>query len=74
MTITVSELRKRLGYYLKQSSNEPIYITKRNKTIAVLMDPKDHALDELKDFHNKYGFPVCDDSYDDLLLKAILEH
>lgn len=37
--VTITNLRERLGYYLKLSQKEDIYITKYGKIIAVLTKP-----------------------------------
>ncbi len=39
MTITVTELRKNLSYYLRLSKTEDIYITKRGEIISKLCNP-----------------------------------
>ena len=38
--VTITNLREHLGYYLKLSQKEDIYITKYGKVIAVLTKPK----------------------------------
>ncbi len=39
MSITATELKNNLGYYLSLASEEPIFITKNGKDIAVLTSP-----------------------------------
>ena len=73
MTITVTELRKKLNHYLKVSENEVIYITKHNKIISALSSPQAHAIDELlklKGILEEYddGKP-----YEDMIGEALLE-
>ena len=40
MSITATELKSNLGYYLSLASEETIFITKNGKDIAVLTSPK----------------------------------
>ena len=40
MSITATELKQNLGYYLALAATENIYITKNGKEIAVLSDPR----------------------------------
>ena len=73
MTITITELRKKLNHYLKMSENEVVYITKHNKIISSLCSPQDHAIDELlklKGILEEYddGKP-----YEDMIGEALLE-
>ncbi len=39
MSITVTQLKQNLGYYLLLSASEDIYITKNGKTVAKLTSP-----------------------------------
>ena len=73
MTITVTELRKKLNYYLKMSEKEAIYITKQNKIISVLCSPQSHAIDELLNL--KGILEEYDDGkpYEDMIGEALLE-
>lgn len=51
MSITATELKQNLGYYLALAATENIYITKNGKDIAVLSNPiraKQQALMSLK--------------------------
>lgn len=43
--ITITNLREHLGYYLKLSQKEDVYITKYGKIIAVLTKPKDRRIE-----------------------------
>ena len=42
--VTITNLRARLGYYLKLSQKEDIYITKYGRVIAVLTKPKNTSI------------------------------
>lgn len=44
MTITITELKKRLAYYLTRTKTEAIAITKRGRVIAYLASPKEERL------------------------------
>ncbi len=48
MSITATELKQNLGYYLELAATENIYITKNGKEIAVLSDPKKAKLQFLE--------------------------
>ena len=48
MSITATELKQNLGYYLELAAKENIYITKNGKEIAVLSDPKKAKLQFLE--------------------------
>ena len=39
-SVTATELKKNLSFYLEKSMNEDVYITKNNKVISVLMNPQ----------------------------------
>ena len=47
MSITATELKQNLGYYLELAAKENIYITKNGKEIAVLSTPKKSKLSAL---------------------------
>ena len=49
MTVTATEFKMHLGYYLEMAGREDIYITKNNKRIAKLTNPSGgkEALDRL---------------------------
>lgn len=40
MSITATELKKNLGYYLALAASESVFITKNGKVIAVLSSPQ----------------------------------
>ena len=44
MSITATELKNNLGYYLDLASQETIFITKNGKDVAVLTNPKEQKL------------------------------
>ena len=48
MSITATELKQNLGYYLALAATENIYITKNGKEIAVLSDPRKEKLQFLQ--------------------------
>ena len=47
MSITATELKQNLGYYLALAATENIYITKNGKEIALLSTPKKSKLTAL---------------------------
>ena len=57
--ITSTELKNNLSYYLELSSKEDVIVTKNNRIISVLINPKDRAF---KDFMELEG---CMKSFDD---------
>ena len=63
MSITATELKNNLSYYLGLASEEPIYITKNGKDIAVLTSPtlqKKQSLMALKGIIPDNGMTVED--------------
>ncbi|MBR4427378.1 MAG: type II toxin-antitoxin system Phd/YefM family antitoxin [Spirochaetales bacterium] len=47
MSITATELKQNLGYYLALAATENIYITKNGKDIAVLSNPVEMKISHL---------------------------
>ncbi|MBO4393454.1 MAG: type II toxin-antitoxin system Phd/YefM family antitoxin [Spirochaetales bacterium] len=47
MSITATELKQNLGYYLALAATENIYITKNGKDIAVLSNPIEMKISHL---------------------------
>lgn len=48
MSITSTELKRNLSYYLSLSITEDIYITKNGKVISKLCNPSKNKLDSLR--------------------------
>ena len=44
--VSATELKKNLSHYLELSQTEDVYVTKNNKVISVLVDPKTKAMEE----------------------------
>ena len=71
--ITATELKNNLGKYLSLSFEEDIYITKNNKMIAVLSNPKKRALEDLCKMSKDVKIdPNLD--LDSLLMEEIQKH
>lgn len=70
--ITVTELRKNLEKYLLLSEKENVYVTKNNKVISVLVNPKVDAYNQFVSIANSIKpqdiDPVSDE---DALLEMI---
>ena len=47
MSITATELKENLGYYLSLARTETIFITKNGKDIAVLSSPVEKKIESL---------------------------
>ena len=73
MTITSTELRKHLYFYLEKANDEDVYISKYGKIVAVLISPikaKEKHIDSLLGKYNPEGVEI---DYDRLLEERILE-
>ena len=71
--ITATELKNNLGKYLSLSFEEDIYITKNNKTISVLSNPRKRALEDLRKMSKDVRIdPNLD--LDSLLMEEIQKH
>ena len=58
MSITATELKENLSYYLSLARTETIFITKNGKDIAVLSSPVEKKIESLKchkSEYNKFG-------------------
>lgn len=71
--ITATELKNNLEKYLSLSYEEDIYITKNNKTISVLSNPRKSALEDLCKMSKEVKIdPNLD--LDSLLMEEIQKH
>lgn len=75
LQITVTELRKKLSYYLKISQTEDILVTKNNKAISVIFSPRKGSFDRFIHFGDDLPKKSPNDkSYKELIGDAIWEH
>ena len=71
--ITATQLKSNLGYYLELSQNEDIFVTKNNKIITVLTNPKDKAYDKFFKLREKLNPNNKDVDYDALFKEAMMK-
>ncbi len=72
MSITATELKQNLGYYLALAATENIYITKNGKKVALLSSPKTGKLNAL----NSLIGIIPDDgiSLDEIKMERLSKH
>ena len=72
--VTATELKNNLSYYLEKSTKEDVYVTKNNKVISILINPKLKALYDLKMFVNSLPAPKENEKSDeDIIYEEILK-
>ncbi len=72
--ITVTELRRKLGYYMSMSQFEDICVTKNGKVVTMLTSPRGKSK---RDIRSLKGFITLENpniDYDEILGEAIMEH
>lgn len=67
--VSLSEFRKHQGHYLSACANENIYLTKRGKVVAVLVNPQDQAYAEFFLFAESVKDREPNKSYGDALFE-----
>ena len=72
--ITATELKKNLGHYMELSNKEDVYVTKNNKVITVLTNPKKKGFEHFFQLRDSFLEEIDEDvDYDEILRKAIME-
>ena len=71
--ITVTELKKNLGYYLELSKSEDVYVTKKGKVITLLTSPDKKSFVDIDSLVGKYNPDGKNIDYEKLLEEAIME-
>jgi len=71
MTITITELKKRLAYYLARTKTEAIAITKRGRVIAYLVSPKEERLASINSLAGSLPLGLSEDEITAGRLKKI---
>lgn len=68
--VSLTELRKKLGFYIELSKKEDVFVMKNKKVISVLTNPQDIAFTE---FMKLGGILKTDKDLDDLLFEKKME-
>ena len=75
LQISVTQLRKKLAYYLDLSQTEEILVTKNNRAISVISSPRKSSFDRFVHFGDDLPKKSPNDkSYKELIGDAIWEH
>lgn len=72
--ITATELKENLSKYLELSQTEDVYVTKNNKVITKLTNPKKDSLQRLLALKGVLGEMPKNKTYKDVIGEAIIEH
>lgn len=73
LTITSTELKRRLGYYLQRAESEDIYVTKNKEVIAVISNPKTKAISDFLTLEGCLKERDDGSSYRDLIAEGIMQ-
>ena len=71
--ITATELKNNLCHYMELSKSEDVYVTKNNKVITVLTNPREKAFERFFELKNQIPKKYKNADYDELLKEAILK-
>lgn len=72
--ITATELKENLSKYLELSQTEDVYVTKNNKVITKLTNPKKDSLGRLLSFSGILGDKPKDLDYKEEIGEEIIKH
>ena len=71
--VTSTELKKNLSYYLELSSKEDVCVTKNNKVISILTNPRDKNYAEFLKLRGCLANSDNGENYDQMIGKEILD-
>ena len=71
--VTATDLKNNLSFYLEKSMEEDVYITKNNKVISVLVNPRLKAYKELLDLREELNLSIPEGkTAEDLIFEEIM--
>ena len=72
-TVTTTELRKRLSYYLELSTKERVHVTKNNKTLTTIYNGSDDALAHFLSLRGKFEVKEQYEDYRDFVMEEVMK-